>query len=74
MRTEGILKSSIALAPGLAILIAAGAASAQVPIPALEAPVTESFDTLARQGNNQTAVPSGWTFDETGTSGNVDAT
>lgn len=74
MRTEGILKSFMALAPGLAFLVAAGAASAQVPITTLDTPVAESFDTLARQGNNQTVVPSGWTFEETGTSGNVDGT
>lgn len=39
-------------------------ATAQVSIPALGAPVTENFDTLANAGTANTVVPPGWAFVE----------
>lgn len=66
MRTEGILKTSSALAAGLALLMGAGAASAQVPITALDVPVVQDFDTLSKTGGTSTAVPTGWIFSEVG--------
>ncbi|MEP6793282.1 MAG: T9SS type A sorting domain-containing protein [Saprospiraceae bacterium] len=46
-------------------------AKAQVSLPSYGTPVTQDFNTLANSGTNNTVVPAGWSFVETGTNANT---
>ena len=58
------------LSVGLALLLASVPALSQVPLAALNTPVTENFDSLANSGTSS-ALPTGWALSESGTNANT---